>query len=75
MAEDSVCRNETHRGGRELYVEDYTGTKVITSVYAGKKLAERVGFESTRKRNFRELCGKMSILKHSKRSLGLVIAP
>ena len=48
---------------------------VTTSVYAGRKLAERVGFESTRKRNFRELCGMMSILKHSKKSLGLVIAP
>jgi len=46
-----------------------------SNLFSSKKLAERVGFESTRKRNFRELCGMMSILKHSKKSLGLVIAP
>jgi hypothetical protein len=38
-------------------------------------MAERVGFESTRKRNFRELRGMMSILRHSKKSFRVVIAP
>jgi hypothetical protein len=40
-----------------------------------ENMAERVGFESTSKRNFRELRGMMSILGHSKKPFGSVIAP
>ena len=38
-------------------------------------LAEKVGFESTSKRNFRELREMMSIPRHSKKPIGIVIAP
>jgi hypothetical protein len=38
-------------------------------------LLAKVGFESTSKRNFRELRGMMSIPRHSKEPIRIVIAP